>query len=692
MKNYKLDTSLLPKVWVHWETKSGHYYLNCATGKKKATPELWMLMGYRYGRDISDGRVYEGINYSSSQNNKVWVQSGRSVKYAYAKYHADIDKLELAVVGVKTTKSEEPHPWEFMGDRFFIGKDKKIYDQRGNLITDNFYLYPRHTAYNGKDMLSMLLRANVNRKNFMSEFKKFIGKDYFTIGNGSTVQINNYWDIQRWYVTVQKARGKGKQQQLTDELTAIELTDTTGMAGRYPIKTITEHNLYRTWKTEIKNITYFERVNDQWCVLRTFYRTGGELNEAWRIYICEDGTTRIVSKGADGWIPSRQIRSYWNGYSYLANLEEAMTCNRIKYIINSTDKVGPTEAIDFLITALRFPEIEQLIKLGYSERAMRFIHTNTPKADLKEFFGGYYNEKEKSLLKKIGLTKPQFDIHMKDDTGYNKYSLKEMRNLFGDNLTSINIDTFKKYYEACEAITSAFYHRPILPYIEEMELDYLKFFKNIVRLADKNSNAYTIIKDTLQAWRGLIPGTRPAIDWYFDDFSDLVRAHDALTELKRIQDAERRAMWDMEAAERRKKEDEKRAKVDEERKQYEFDDGLYIIRLPKDSNEIIREGNVQRICIGGYTSRHALGHTNIFFLRKKSEEDMPFYAIEMDTNKHIVQIHGKCNQWLGNDPEAIPTVVRWIRKHDIKCEEKKLTCKAKGYSGCADCVPMPVVD
>jgi hypothetical protein len=144
-----------------------------------------------------------------------------------------------------------------------------------------------------------------------------------------------------------------------------------------------------------------------------------------------------------------------------------------------------------------------------------------------------------------------------------------------------------------------------------------------------------------------------------------------------MQDAERRAMWDIEAAERCKKEEEKRIKLDKERKTYEYEDDKYIIRLPKDGTEIVQEGNMHHICIGGYVSRHSTGGTNLFFLREKDAESLPFYAIEMNNDKQIVQIHGFGNKWLGNNPEAIPTVVRWLRKHDINCSEKILTCKAK---------------
>jgi hypothetical protein len=228
--------------------------------------------------------------------------------------------------------------------------------------------------------------------------------------------------------------------------------------------------------------------------------------------------------------------------------------------------------------------------------------------------------------------------------------------------------------------------------VRDADIEELKFVKNICRIAQKHDAAYSIAADTLNDYSRLDYNTHPEIDWLFDDFSDLVRAHDAVNALRLRQEEERRARWDADAKERLKKQEEKRKKVDEERKQYNYEEENFIIRLPNDLNEIISEGSRQKICIGGYTDRHAMGNTNLFFLRKVDEPTVPFYAIEMDNNKKIIQIHGHCNKWLGNDPDAIPTVIRWLRKHGIKCTDEILTCTAKGYGSCNDYVPMPQVD
>ena len=703
MKNYVLDTRLLPDVWVTWDTTkngefNGRYWLHCQTGEKQSEAEPWMKYN---GEDDLSSRYWQrschiGLHYRTRNNQTVLLNSNSQPHVMYAKYHADIDRLELAVVTIDTSRKEVTRDWVYEGTRMFIGKDKSIITESGRPIERCDMLYRGHYAHSPKDAISTALRLWCQYDYVMQEFKKFIGGDYFTIGNGSSVKADYPWYIKRWYETVQKTRSTGKQQKLTDELVAMPLSDITGLGRRYPTRTYTGGQYYGS--CDLTSILYFERVNDEWSVLRFFNRQGfSELVEEWRMYINDDGRNRIVSISNGDWIPSNQIRTRYGSRGYIANpTEAAEKCNRIKYILGATNDVPEVDEVDFLVTALRFPEIEQLIKLGHSQQAFSITRSSTPKADIKHMFGGHFDEKEKNLLRKVGLTKYQLDayMHAGDNNSYygeSQRALETMRKMFGGNLSDLDNDSFDKYFLALRQMARSSY-RSMPKYIEEFGLDLLRFMKNLVRLGEKNASVYNMVYDTMNAYRGLNAGTAPAIDWYFDSYSDLARAHDAITELKRMQDAERRAMWNMSERERLVKQEKKREELDKQRKEYEYEDESYIIRLPETLSEIVDEGNIQRICIGGYTSRHALGETNLFFLRKKSEPDTPFYAIEMSNSKNIVQIHGYCNKWLGNDPDAIPTVIRWLRKNGIKCEDKILTCKAKGYCSCNDYVPMPVVD
>ena len=684
--NYAIDTTLLPEVWVTWYSKDGRIWMN-NEGKRQTHPESWMLYTnettqHRY---VEGDKIPMGCTWSTKNSERIWVPSGTKLYYTYAKYHADIGRLEFAIVKYDTTRRDGKHEWTFAGDRMFIGRDKTILNQDGQ-IAYMFKVKPESSwGLYTKDAMSSILRVNT-RDNVVQEFKKFIGANYFIIGNGTSVQIEYPWEIIRWYETVQKTRSNGKTQRLVDELVKMPLGEIDHLSSKYRPKI--RAKVYYRDKATTPNIIYFERVNDKWSVLRGLVRNENDrFDEAWRIYLGDNGATRIIAKSHGDWIPSSQQRGWeFSRDYYLANPDEAIEkCNRIKYVMPLfTD----SDKLEALITALRFPIIEQLYKLDCKQMATRIANSRTPKAEIKEMFGGYYQEKENGVLRQLGMTKHQLDKYYELNNIGNPKALKKMRETFGNDLSHIDNATFDRYLTTFDAMLSDWWSER---QINMLDIDKSKFWRNTARLGEKNSNTYRLIKDTANVYERLA-SPKPEIDWLFDSYSDIVRAHDALTELLNEQEVARRAYWDASEAERRRKDDERRKKVDEERKCYEYEDDNFIIRLPRDVQEIITEGSRQNICIGGYTTRHSRGDTNLFFLRRKDDATVPFYAIEMNTNKVIVQIHGFGNKWLGNDPDAIPTVVRWLRKHDIKCDDAILTCTARGYSRTTDYIEMPIVD
>lgn len=685
--NYAIDTTLLPEVWVTWYSKDGRVWMN-NEGKRQTHPESWMLYTDEntYHRYSEGDKIPMGCTWSTKKCDKIWVASGSKLYYAYAKHHEDIGRLELAIVKYDTTRRDGKHEWRFVGDRMFIDRNKTILNQDGQ--NESMFKVKPESRWGlfAKDAISSILRTNI-RDSVVQEFKKFLGGNYFTIGNGTLVTVEYPWEIIRWYETVEKTRSNGKAQRLVDELVEMPLGEISHLSSKDRPKARVKE--YARDSDAIPNIIYFERANDKWSVLRGLVRDNNDnFDEAWRVYLGDDGTNRIAAKSNGDWVPSSQQGGWsFSKEYYFANPDEAIEkCDRIKYIMPIFHEADKLEA---LITALRFPVIEQLYKLDCKKMALRIAKSRTPKADIKEMFGDYYKEKEKGVLRQIGMTKHQLDQYyaLGDHIGRPDV-LRKMRETLGDDLSHIDNTTYDRYLETFDAVIGNFWAERV---INRLDVDKSRFWKNLARLGEKNHNAYSLMNDTLSVYNSL-SYPRPDIDWLFDSYSDIVRAHNALTELLNEQEAERRAYWDASEAERRRKDDERRKKVDEERKCYEYEDDKFIIRLPRDVQEIITEGSRQNICIGGYTTRHSRGETNLFFLRRKDDETVPFYAIEMNPAKMIVQIHGFGNKWLGNDPDAIPTVVRWLRKHDIKCDDAILTCTARGYGRTGDFIAMPVVD
>ena len=94
---------------------------------------------------------------------------------------------------------------------------------------------------------------------------------------------------------------------------------------------------------------------------------------------------------------------------------------------------------------------------------------------------------------------------------------------------------------------------------------------------------------------------------------------------------------------------------------YEQDD--YVIFPPKEVVDLVNEGNKLRHCVGSYVSSVATGQEYILYLRKKSEPDVPYFTVNVDTKNKVRQIHGLCNC---NLPDKLrPIVDAWAKKFGL---------------------------
>ena len=101
---------------------------------------------------------------------------------------------------------------------------------------------------------------------------------------------------------------------------------------------------------------------------------------------------------------------------------------------------------------------------------------------------------------------------------------------------------------------------------------------------------------------------------------------------------------------------------------FAYNDETYLIRPFKDIAEIITEGHIQDICVGGedYTIPYMKGEKYLFCLRKKDEEETPFVTVEVDTKGQLVQYRAKCNA--APAPEVYEFIKKWqqVYKRNLK--------------------------
>lgn len=80
---------------------------------------------------------------------------------------------------------------------------------------------------------------------------------------------------------------------------------------------------------------------------------------------------------------------------------------------------------------------------------------------------------------------------------------------------------------------------------------------------------------------------------------------------------------------------------------------------PNTPDDVVQKGNILHHCVSGYVSRIANKERLILFLRQCSNENRPFYTIEV-RQMRIIQVRGYGNQDLVQEVQDL--IDRWKRK------------------------------
>jgi hypothetical protein len=106
----------------------------------------------------------------------------------------------------------------------------------------------------------------------------------------------------------------------------------------------------------------------------------------------------------------------------------------------------------------------------------------------------------------------------------------------------------------------------------------------------------------------------------------------------------------------------------EDLNQYRYENDAFLIRPAESATEIVAEGKALSHCVGQYAKRHADGELSIFFIRKTSEPDKPYYTLELIKDR-IVQVRGSHN--CATTPEIDEFLKSWTKEKLAKNFKKK---------------------
>lgn len=372
----------------------------------------------------------------------------------------------------------------------------------------------------------------------------------------------------------------------------------------------------RDYSGEIRDVgtDFFERY-------RIYYNT--DVDVAWnKVYSYYDGcgwermTTIPEPSAGQPYYTSEQNYIYTNYYGFT---DEIFKKTNLKYAQIETVMSGSryVEVCSYLDRFVKNPElIERLVKEGFSVLA------------LHQYSQAKINRRAKTVSAALGLNKKELrELEDKTDAGV-KYA--QIAKAYG-----ITPAQTRKY--ASYGSTSIENVEKRLP------------FKKAVKYLDKQEETIYTLCDY---WRDC---EKLKLDLKREDIllpPNLAQAHQRTNEAL----AEARRQKELEETREAQKKFEKHLKKLE--RDFAFESGGMLIRPARSHAELIDEGSALHHCVATYAKKHLSGQTVIFFIRKKSKPDKPFYTLEYNPKtESIIQCRGLNN--CGKTPEVEAFVEAW---------------------------------
>ena len=354
----------------------------------------------------------------------------------------------------------------------------------------------------------------------------------------------------------------------------------------------------------------------------------------------------------DEWIRWSDNRIYDGGYYfYTGGIEEALQGTAMQYADLEgylEEKRHNRNPIYFLEYHAKYPVIEFLWKAGYRN----IVHNRIFGMDRENRNAILWERKKlkecfKFPLRILKLMPPE--EWKLDDVQRANYLWKN----YGERITDAEMQMALQSRTDVQSLTGAMPYAgigKILKYIQK---------QTEKRKEEKGHTTYTP-EGIIRAYRDYL---RECEQLHFDLHDreilfpkDLVAAHDRT--MKQI------------AFEKNKADQEKFQKAVEKLEKFAWSEGEFFIRPAREQMELMAEGKALHHCVGGYIKRMAEGETAIFFLRKVSEPDKPFYTLELQ-KKRVIQCRTEHNASYDRNPDVKNFVDMWMEKVVKKGGNKK---------------------
>lgn len=273
---------------------------------------------------------------------------------------------------------------------------------------------------------------------------------------------------------------------------------------------------------------------------------------------------------------------------------------------------------DYLDEVKKNPDIETLAKAGMTKLAIELAEGNAkgyPKMKLLK--------EQRDLHKKMGITKEQMRIMRKRNLGawawsnYIKY-----KNMPED--IAIILDNWKTNVEGSQYKVFSLTGLPLNKMVRYLERQRIKNGYDPKQILGYYRDYLSMAKERGMDLQDDIVRLQP----------DMMKYHNRYVEEKEREKNEKRY------AEVNKKFKQIARDYLKNKALFEYQDKNYIVLIPRNAADIVREGQLQHHCVGSsdtYMKSMNERKTFIVFLRKKSDPEKPYYTVEIKHDARVLQ-------------------------------------------------------
>lgn len=378
---------------------------------------------------------------------------------------------------------------------------------------------------------------------------------------------------------------------------------------------------------------------------REFYFTGkafewGDFRQTGEYRFCEKYYSHIQKRGF----------IYYKNLKGIFKKNERRASKHMQYIpfADFLKNSGKISVLDWYIKTISNPVFEYLIKL----KLYRIV------ADcINGYCDEHINLNGKSFSDVLGLGKEDLPYLQKHNIGLDEIEIYQILKKNDKKAIQAAIDYHRSDIRGGLKMAKMTAHTTFHKahkYVEAQTNLYNKSYSHNTWYNHKND-------DTLRDWEDYI-GSCLLLGYDIkNEFvlfpKDLKKAHDEAMELvKQDKTIYNTAIAGMES---------------EINKQYYYSDKKFLIRAPKSADEIVKEGQKLKHCVGknGYIEKMAKRRIAILFIREARRPTKPFYTMEVEDGE-IQQVRGKCN--IGVTPEVQKFIDAWQKRRFSKNIKEKV--------------------